>query len=81
MNFEVVMDDESYFTYQGCDMPCNPCYYTGPGGDAPGNVTAWNTSKFPRQLLVWVAISPRGISKPVICPSRANVSGEVYREQ
>ena len=75
------MDDESYFTYKGCDMPCNQGYYTGPGGDAPEEVKTRTISKFPRKLLVWVAISPRGISKPVICPSRANVSGEVYREQ
>ena len=80
-DLEVVMDDESYFTYQGCEMPCNQGFYTGPGGDVPENVRNRPVGKFPRKLLVWVAISPRGISRPVICPSRANVSGELYREQ
>ena len=80
-DLEVVMDDESYFTYQGSEMPANKGYYAGPGGDAPEDVKHRPIGKFPRKLLVWVAISPRGISRPVITPSRANVNGAVYREK
>ena len=78
---EVVMDDESYFTFSGSDMPANSGFYAGPGGDVPDDVRFRPVGKFPRKLLVWVAISPRGVSSPVICPSRTNVGGDFYRRE
>ena len=56
-------------------------FYTEPGGDVTNNVRYRAEVKFPRKLLVWMAISPRGVSKPVILPSRVNVGGEIYQEK
>ena len=80
-NTDVVIDDETYFTFTGSEMPANSGFYTGPGGDVPINVRYRSKEKFPRKLLVWMGISPRGLSKPVILPSRANIGGEIYREK
>ena len=75
------MDDESYFTYSGSQMPSNAGFYASAGGDAPPHVKYRHEGKYPRKLLVWLAMSPRGITRPVAMPSRGNVTGEVYREK
>ena len=80
-NMDIVMDDKAYFTFTGGEMPANSGYYMGPGGDVPHSVRYRSKEKFPRKLMVWMAISPRGISKPVILPSKANVGGHIYREK
>ena len=59
-------------------MPQNRGFYAGPGGDTPSNVKYRPIGKFPRKLLVWIAISPKGVSKPTIRPSSTNVSAHVY---
>ena len=35
---DVVMDDESYFTFSGSDVPASAGFYVGPDGDASDNV-------------------------------------------
>ena len=80
-DFEVIMDDESYFTYSGSQMPANAGFYASPGGDTPFHVKFKPEGKFPRKLLVWLAMSPKGVTCPVIMPSKNNVSGKVYREK
>ena len=75
---DVIMDDESYFTYTGSEMSQNRGFYAGPGGDTPSIVKYRPIGKFPRKLLVRIATSPKGVSKPTICPSSTNVSAHVY---
>ena len=75
------MDDESYFTFSGSNMPGNVGYYAEAGGDVPAHVKYRCESKFPKKLMVWAAISPRGVSEPVIMASRESVGGVVYREK
>ena len=36
--------------------------------------------KYPKRIMMWIAISPRGVSKPVIIQSGTHVNREVYRE-
>ena len=80
-DLDVVMDDESYFTFSGTDVPANAGYYVGPDGDVPDSVRFRPVGKFPSKLLVWVAISPKGVSRPIICPSRAKIGGDFYRKE
>ena len=61
---DIVMDDESYFTHSGMDMPSNTGYYAGAGDAVPNSVRIAPQSKFPKKLLVWIAISPRGSPHP-----------------
>ena len=36
--------------------------------------------KYPKNIMIWIAILPRGVSKPMIIQSGTNVNGGVYRE-
>ncbi len=49
-------------------------------GDMPLEVTLRPTEKFPQKLLVWIAISPNGISEPFFCQSKQAMNGEIYQK-
>ena len=78
---EAVIDSESYFTFSGSEMPANASFYAGAGNVIPHTVKFQFLAKFRRKLQVWVGISPRGVTRPVICPSSGNIDGKFYREE
>lgn len=78
---EVVMDDESYFTFTGSNMPGNAGFYAEAGSDVPPHIKYRPEAKYPKKVMVWAAISPRGVSRPVIISSKESVGGAVYRER
>ena len=74
----IIMDDESYFPLKHTKIPGNAFYYAYACGDVPDAVK-WNTTqKFEHRLLMWIAISERGISKPYFCPAGSAVNQNVY---
>ena len=77
----VVMDDESYFPFMHDEMPGNVGYYTTNKENTPPAVRYRFKTKFPKKLLVWIAISDKGHSEPFFVPSRGNVNGEMYRRE
>jgi hypothetical protein len=78
-NFKVVMDDEKYFRFSGDRMPGNDGYYTRDKNTCPDDVRFIGEDKFPKQMLVWIAISEDGASKPVIRPVRAEaINQNIY---
>ena len=79
---QIVMDDESYFTYGGVSMPENQGYYTAvPRDEVPEDVRFRHQAKFQKKIMVWVAISPNGISKPFFCPSGGALNAETYQKE
>ena len=74
----VVMDDESYFTTDGSDTNYNSFYYSHECMAAPEEVTHRSVGKFPKKVLVWMAISPKGRSEPYIVTSGNAVTAAVY---
>ena len=78
---EAAIDGETYFTFSGSEMPANASYYAGAGNVITHTVKFKSLAKFPRKLQVWVGISPRGVTRPVICPSRGNIDSKFYREE
>jgi hypothetical protein len=56
------MDDEKYFRFSGDRMPGNDGYYTRDKNTCPDDVRFIGEDKFPKQMLVWIAISEDGAS-------------------
>jgi hypothetical protein len=77
-DIEIVMDDESYFTLDGSNSYGNDYYYSYEGLEAPENAKYIFRSKFPSKVMIWLAISNRGISKPFITPSGNSINSKVY---
>ena len=78
---EIVIDDESYFSLTGSGYPGNSGFYSKNPKEAPSKVRLLEESKFPARVLVWCAISLRGISDLYICKDKETVNGQVYREK
>ncbi len=63
-------------------MPANTGFYTDNIENCPDEVKYIGKEKFPTKILVWVAISERGVSEPLIRPSKAvAINQETYLEE
>ena len=67
-NPDLIIDDEKYFTFNGDTMPGNVRYYTNDKSECPDSVRFLGKEKYPKKLLVWIAISNKGMSKPLFRP-------------
>lgn len=75
----IVIDDEKYFTLANHTMSGNDIFYTDNIQTAPESVKFAAKAKFEHKVLVWIAISLKGISQPYIHTSRAQaVNSDVY---
>ena len=61
--FELIMDDEKYFTLTNESVPTNRSFYTSDPSITPSDVKFKRTQKYCTKVLVWIAISENGISK------------------
>jgi transposase len=73
-----LIDDESYFTLSHTDQPGNECFYTDNLNKTPDNVKYNYKEKYPDKLLVWLAISPKGMTKPIFRKSGNAINQDVY---
>lgn len=76
-----VIDDESYFTLSNSNVNSNVGFYSSNVKDTPASVKYWTKTKFEQKLLVYLAFSEQGISKPYFVPSGLAVNQKVYKEE
>ena len=76
-----ILDDESYFTLSHSSINGNDNFYSNNKQQAPASVKYRKKVKFEKKLLVWVAVSERGISKPYIVESGNAINQFVYRDE
>lgn len=78
----IIIYDEKYFTFKGENMPGNAGYYSNDKSTCPDNVRFAGKEKFPQKVMVWIAISDRGISEPLIRPSKSEaINSDIYIEE
>jgi transposase len=65
-NTFIIVDGEKYFTFSNDDMPQNVGFYSFDKEHAPDNVKYKTKEKYPKKVLVWLAISAKGTSTPYI---------------
>jgi hypothetical protein len=75
--YKCVMDDEPYFTVEGNKWQ-QQSYYKPEDYPATEDVKFIRKTKFPAKVLLWLAVSESGISKPVVFKSGLAVNREVY---
>lgn len=81
-NPSIVMDDEAYFEMYSFQMPGNDHYYASARGDGPSDQIFAPKAKFTSKILVWIAISNQGISKPYLRKSKHGaVNGDIYANE
>ena len=63
-------------------MPGNTGYYTTAKSSCPDNVRFAGKEKYSKKVLVWIAISDRGMSKPLFRPSTSvAIKSSIYIEE
>lgn len=73
----IIMDDESYFKFR--DDHYSKHYYTD--GNAVNEAIEYQTrEKFPKKLMVWLAVSEKGHSTPYFHVSKGAINAKVYIE-
>ena len=75
---QVIINDESYFRLSNSDLSENSGLYSLDVSTTPDSLKLKRVSKFESKLLVWVPISPLGMSKHLIVPSGQFVNEDVY---
>lgn len=75
---DFVIDDESYFPLSHNGLPGNDRFYSSNRSETPNEVKYDRQAKFEPKLLVWLAISPKGVSKPYFCRSGLAIDQYVY---
>lgn len=76
-----VLDDESYFGLSRSHVPGNDIFYSDNISDTPVDVRYKQKAKFEPKVMLYIAISEKGVSKPWFKPSRVAVTQEVYENQ
>lgn len=75
----IILDDEKYFTFASHTLSGNDHFYTDDINKTPDNVKFASQEKFEPKVLVWIAISTKGLSAPHIRPIGAQaVNSDIY---
>lgn len=61
---QIIMDDESYFSFKGNNHPGNRGFYSEDVNGAGDGVRYATVNKFPPKVMMWVAFSEHAISEP-----------------
>jgi hypothetical protein len=69
-DLDVIFDDEKYFSFSKYETPGNRGFHTFNVNECSDNVKFEGKEKFPKKILVWIAISERGMSEPLIRGSK-----------
>lgn len=80
-NFDWVLDDETFFTLSHSTIRGNQFFYTSDINTCPSSVKFAPKTKFEPKILLWAAISPKGISKPYFAPSGLAINQDVYMKE
>jgi len=75
------MDDESYFTLNNSTLPGNDRFYTDNDKACPEEVKYNLKPKFEQKLLVWIAVSSEGMSRPWFVPSKMAINQYNYKSE
>ena len=78
---DLILYDESYFSLSDSRSPANVGFYSHPNElqNVADNIRLKPKAKFERRVLVWIAISKRGISNLLVLPSKSEaLTSSVY---
>ena len=75
---DLVLDDEKYFTLTESTQPGNESFYSSDVSKTPDNIKIRQKAKFEPKVMLYVAISSKGISEPIVLESGIAVKQEVY---
>jgi transposase len=77
-DFDLVMDDEKYFSLTKDSVSTNRGFYTSDPNITPANVKFKRTQKYSPKILVWIALSEKGTSEPFFAEQKQAINESTY---
>ena len=75
----IIVDDEKYFSFPGDNIPSNAGFCSTDRANASVNVKLKQKQKFAPKVLVWLAISSKGVSALYIGSTKGPaLNGDLY---
>lgn len=75
---DFIIDDECYFTLTHSSMAGNDRFYSDDTSKTPDEVKYKYAKKYESKVLVWLAISPKGVTKPYFAESKMAINQHTY---
>ena len=75
---KIMLDDEKYFLLHNESISANRAFYTSDPSAAPPEVKFKCTKKFEPKIMVWIAVSENGISKPFFSEQQQAITQTTY---
>lgn len=76
--YDIILDDEKYFGLSGDNVQCNQSYYSVDPSTTPSDVKFKKRKKYAPKILVWMAMSSKGVSNVYVHKSRQAISTDIY---
>jgi transposase len=77
-NCAFIIDDEKYFTLRNYNQSGNGYFYSSNKSLTPGSVKFKFKQKYEQKIMLYIAISSNGVSKPYFCLSKNAIHRTVY---
>lgn len=79
--YDLIIDDEKYFKLSGNNVIGNRYFYSTDPSTAPPNIKFQQQTKFEQKVMIWMAISSKGISNVYIHQSKQGVNQDIYLKE
>lgn len=79
--YDLIIDDEKYFKLSGDNVLGNRFFYSTDPSTTPSNVKFIKKKKFDSKVMIWMAISSRGVSNVYVHRSKQGVRQETYLKE
>ena len=75
----IIMDHETYFSFKNNSCVTNKGFYTSDKKQTSSELLFAKKDKFPKKMMLWLAISSGGMSDPVFVEGNA-MNGDFYEK-
>lgn len=75
---DLIIDDEKYFKLSGDNVVGNRCFYSTDPDTAPPSVKFQKKKKFEPKVMIWMAMSSKGVSNIYVHKSKQGVNQGTY---
>ena len=74
---DITLDGEKYFGLSGNNVQCNQRFYTTNPSTTPSDIK-YKKKKFAPKLLIWMAMSSKGVSNVYVHKSKQAITTDIY---
>ena len=75
---DIILDDEKHFGLSGDNVQCDQRFHTTDPSTTPSDIRYKKKKKFAPKLLIWMAMSSKGVSNVYVQKSKQAITTDIY---